>query len=76
MMGSFLSSDPVSVVTVEMPPVLPPGCAYDVRITPRAQDDGVLRIVRDGLEIVAVHPDGRVETHAAIKSLTEELEER
>lgn len=75
-MGSFLrrGGEPRAVVVIELPPALPPGCAYALKITGLASEDRVTRIVRDGLEIVAVHPDGRVEVHPEILSLCEGME--
>jgi len=75
-MGSFLRANlPKAIVTIELPSALPPGCAYDLRITSRAQDDRVVRVVRDGLEIMAIHPDGRVEAHPSVLTLCDEITE-
>jgi hypothetical protein len=45
---------------VELPPRLPAGCGYQLVVTSRAREDGCVRIVRDGRELVRVMPDGVV----------------
>jgi hypothetical protein len=77
MMGSFLRSNwlPEAVVTIEVPMARAPDCAYEVIITDRATEDRIARVVRDGIEIMAVHPDGRVEVHPNILVLADEIGE-
>jgi hypothetical protein len=48
-------------VMVELPGTLTEDCEYGLQITPEAQKDKIIRILKNSIVVIEIHPDGRIE---------------